>query len=838
LKSSYKILRGTAFLLVIVALLFCQACNLNKYIPPKKYLLHHVKIEGAPSAEKDQLNSLLKQNPNKKVFFFFKVYMWNYLLSNTDKAKAERQVKIIKLKEELSAQKDQLAKTDPNDKKLFTKLENKIVKTQNRITHYENLEEDRKKTVWEEPVILDSQLIVASAVQFKDYLFNKGYFHDSIYYSIKMRGKKAWVTYHIIPGRQYFLNKIDYYIFDKHISDIVTKDSSKCLLKHGQKYDGDLMKDERNRLAMLLKQNGYYNFRRDYIYFDIDTALANNMVNVGIGIANPTSITRHRIFKIGQVFVESEYTLNDTTVKDTFMFGGMHFISNRPRVRPSILQDFIFIHTGDLYNGNDYQATINRLTQLNTFKFIDIQYQADTFGKIDTGVLNVFIRLTPFKKQEYDYGIDLNSTEESQADITNTRSLGTAGNLLYRNRNIAASALQLEIKPTGSINIPISVFQKASAIDTPSYQYGVLASLIAPELLVPWKLSETEKKKTAQTSFNVGYIVESSQYFKRNTGTTNLTWQQNLRPNIIFSVTPVELSLVNTGYVNSYFQKQVDSTHNPLLINLFDQHLITDFRMALLFNQQPLTNVKHPYWYLRISLETGGNAPALVNRLLYNNQKDSGAVTNKIFGINYYQYSKAEFDFRYYQPVGKENNFAFRGILGMGTPNSLMGLFYPSTKSEILPFEKQFYVGGANDIRAWKLRTLGPGSYEDPSGTLNYDKSGDIKLEANAEYRTPIYSILKGAAFIDAGNVWLFNDDPGRPGAAFQWHTFYKEIAIGGGLGARLDFNFFVVRLDFAEPFNDPSQPENHRWVFNNLINDKGYLGPHLQINLGIGYPF
>jgi len=837
LKSSYLINRHGAFLLIIFALIICQACNLNKYIPPKKYLLDKVTIIGSPSNEKEQMNSLLKQVPNKRIFFVVKPNMWAYLLLNTEKAKQRREEKAQKLRDELVVVKSELEKTDPKNEKRVEKLQTKIVKIQNRITHYENREEDLKKSVWEEPVLLDSQLLAASSVQFKDYLFNKGYFHDSIYYSVKIRGKKAFVTFHVITGDQFYINKLDFFIFDKRISDIVTKDSLNCLVKPDQKYDGDLMKDERNRLALLLKQNGYYNFRRDYIYFDIDTTLPGNIVNVGLGIANPTTMSRHRIYKIGDISVEPEYYLNDTTVKDTFKYNNMYFISNHPRIKPSILKDFIFIHSGDLYNGNDYLATMNRLSQLNAYQFIDIQYAVDTIERPDTGILNVFIRLTPLKKQEWDIGIDLNSVEESQADITNTRSLGTAANLLYRNKNLGSSAMQLEIRPTGSIEIPISILNNSSVTNTPSYQYGLTGTLLVPQLLAPWRLSENELKRTAQTSFNAGYIVESSIYFKRNTGTVNMTWQENLRPNVRLSVTPVEISLVNTSFINSTFKAQVDSTHNPLLINLFDQHIITDFRAVLLFNQQPLTNVKSRYWYFRITGETGGNVPALVYNILNNSRKSTGPVTNNILGINYYQYSKIEGDYRYYIPVAKDNNLAFRAIIGFGTPNSIMGLLSPQTKSEILPFEKQFYVGGANDIRAWRLRTLGPGSYEDPNGTLNYDKSGDIKLELNAEYRTPIYSILKGAAFVDAGNVWLFNNDPSRAGAAFQFNSFYKEIAIGGGLGARFDFNFFVVRLDFAEPFYDPALPENQRLVFHNFNNNQ-WLGSHLQINLGIGYPF
>jgi hypothetical protein len=763
--------------------------------------------------------------------------MWSYLLFNTKKEEEKRSEKIEKLTAELAVKKAAYDKLDPKDEKGRKKLEARVVRIENRIDYYTNRVENLKKSVWEEPVILDSQLIAASSAQFRAYLFAKGYFYDSVYYKINFRGKKAIVTYYILPGKPFYIHRLDYYIFDKRIADIVAHDSVNRLIAPGQKYDEEALDRERNRLALLMRENGYYNFRRDYIYYEIDSTLTGNIVNVGLGIANPTNRSRHRVYKIGEIYVEPEYYLNDTTSKDTLVYNGLNFITNKPRIKPSILADFIFFHPDDLYNASDYQSTINRLSQLNSFQFIDIQFDADTLDKPDTGVLNVSIKLTPLQKQAIQYGIELNSMEESQAQITTTRSLGSEAEVVYRNRNLGRSALQLEIRPKGSIELPITILQKGSLVDTPSYQYGISASLLLPQLLIPprW-LTEKAKRRNSQTSFNLNYIVENSIYFKRNTGSVNMTYQENLRPNLRLFITPIELSLVNTSYINDTFRNQVERTHNPLLINLFDQHLITDLRVALLFNQPPLTNVKSRFWYLRLAAETGGNAPAVFAELDPN--KGQGAVTNKVLGINYYQYSKFEVDYRYYIPVLKENNLAFRALAGFGTPNSLAGIFWPETRSSILPFEKQFYVGGANSIRAWRLRTLGPGSYYDESQNLNYDKSGDIKLEGNAELRMPVYSLFKIALFADGGNVWLYNDDPKRPGAGFHFNTFYQEFALGGGLGFRLDFNFFVIRLDFAVPLRDPSLPLGHRWEIHQLLYQANYIPSKMQINLGIGYPF
>ena len=491
-----------------------------------------------------------------------------------------------------------------------------------------------------------------------------------------------------------------------------------------------------------------------------------------------------------------------------------------------------------MYRADDYQSTIYRLSQLGTYKFIDIQYVADTISHKDTGILNVTIKLTPYTKQAITPGIEFNTVEESQAQIATTRSLGSNVSIGYLDKNLGGGAMTLQVKPYGSIELPFSVIQHLNALDMPTYQYGITASLMVPRLFVPWHLSENERKQISQTSINVGYIAENNVQFKRNTFSTNMTWQEKFTKNQTLSITPVEISLVKTSYLSKTFKSSIDDTHNPLLINLFDQHLVTDLRIVYLFNQQPLTNVKSPYYYIRLSGETGGNAPALIDALTSNQPRASGASTNRIFGINYYQYSKFEADGQYYLPVLRNNNLAMRLIAGIGTPQSIAGIFFPNTRSTELPFERQFYVGGANSIRAWRLRTLGPGSYLDPSPTTYYDKSGDIKLEGNIELRFPIYSYLKGAIFVDAGNVWLYNDDQYRPGSGFYFNTFYKQIAVGSGIGLRMDFSYFVVRVDFAVPLRDPARPTGYEWEVDKLFHESGWIPQNMQINLGIGYPF
>ena len=281
--------------------LLVQGCNISKYIPPKKYLLEKVTIKGAPKEDREELYSLIRQNPNTKILGFYKFNMWYYLLVDTKKKRDKWKRKVDKLNIQVSEYEAQLAKTDSTDSKKRKLLENKIARTNAEIDNWTNREENLKKTVWEEPVLVDSTLLAASNAQIKGYLFNKGYYYDTVNFNIKTHGVKAYVTFNVKLGKAYYIHKIDYYIFDKRVADIVAKDSMNRLIKPGQKYDGELINAERNRLTLLMRDNGYYNFRREYIYFEVDTSLSGYVVNVGLGIANPTAKTRHRIYNIGTV---------------------------------------------------------------------------------------------------------------------------------------------------------------------------------------------------------------------------------------------------------------------------------------------------------------------------------------------------------------------------------------------------------------------------------------------------------------------------------------------------------------------------------------------------------
>lgn len=615
-------------------LLTQEACSIRKYIPEKSHLLDKVKIKGEPSQYSSDLYNLQQQKPNKKILGVWKINMWFYLLA--------REGKILKKKEE--------------------KL---------------------KKDLWEEPVLLDSTKLNATLEQMQAYMFNKGYFHAKASYEVKYSAHKAKVTYKIEPGPVFTINKIDYKIADTRIARLIYFDKNNSLIHTGSNFDGDILSQERDRITLTLRNNGYYNFSREYIYYDIDSTLPGNVVNVGFGIANPPNSQRHRLYKINNISIEPEYRLGDKSTKERDTMGDFIFVGNHKRLKPRILSDFVFFQRGNLYNARDYQSTLNRLSQLGLYQFIDIQYQSDTLNRPDTALLNVFIRLTPQPKQEATVELELNTTEESQVQLTNisSRTLGIASNFVYRNKNIAHSALQLEVRPRISVELPSRILQDVRVLDTPIYEYGVNTALSFPQLLLPFKIKDKTLRLSSQSVLNFNVFFEENQYYDRKTINTNLTYQitgQKFR----HFITPVEVSLVNTGFQSRAFEDTIRKINDPLLLNLFDQHIIADARYSILYNRQPLTLVKKRYWVFRNTIESGGNLAAGVDRLFNNQEKKDSSLTRKLFGIKYFQYLKNETDVRLYLPIWRENNLALRTIIGLGAPYG---------NSDVLPFEKRFF---------------------------------------------------------------------------------------------------------------------------------------------------
>lgn len=819
-------LRSPLVVLFCLLLLFTQqGCSIKKYIPQDKFLLNKVKIKGEPAGYDDKLYNLSRQKPNKKVLGLVKFNMWFYLLANKNKVQKNKRDRLNKLERKLEKEKLKLNEIPETETKKIKRQQRRVNKAENQVEKQRDRTENLKRSVWEAPVLLDSLALEASIRQMEVFLMDKGYMRAKVKYNVTTyKNRKAKVVYEVTPTDPYIINRVGYEIEDKLVDSLVRSDSSKHIIKEGEKYDVDKLEERRNRIYELLSDKGYFEFKPSYINYVVDTSLTGNFVDVYLNILNPEGQTRHKVYRIGNVHVEPEYVFGDSTHKDSIVYNNLIFHSNHMTLRKEILADFIFLKKGALYRDKDKRNTLNRLALLRTYQFIDIQFQVDTAGRGDTGLVHPIIRLTPLQRIYYELNLELNTSNQPErvAIFNNDRQYGVAGSYGLLHRNLGRRALQFDSRIRGAVDVPINFIPFAIFDSLINYQYGLSSSLIFPQLLSPFSLPAGWRMLPTQSSFNFNLLYEHNQNFNRTTATTNLTYQVT-NNNIRYFFTPIELSLVNAKIISPLFRLRTDSINDPLIKNLFDQHVITDLRFGFLVNLQPLTLVKQKMWMLRTSMELGGLVPALTDIAFDNKATDSSAIfTKQLWGISYFNYTKLELDFRYYWPIFRESNLAARAAIGFGVP------FF---KSQILPFEKRFYVGGANSIRAWRARDLGPGTFVNPPGDFRYDKSGDVKIELSLEDRFPIYGLLQGALFLDAGNVWVEKKDPGRPGAKFS-KEFYKEFAIGSGIGTRFDFSFFILRFDFGIPLRDPVEG----WLLKQF--DKGQWVNEVIINLGINYPF
>jgi len=350
-------------------------------------------------------------------------------------------------------------------------------------------------------------------------------------------------------------------------------------------------------------------------------------------------------------------------------------------------------------------------------------------------------------------------------------------------------------------------------------EFGVTASLHFPRFLSPFTPRTFARDYMPSTSISVGFNSQIRYYYSRyiSTASYSYDWKSNNRLGQTFS--PLYLNSVKIANINPAFQAYLDTELSQRKKAQYTSHLLLGFRYSLTYNTQKI-NQSGSFFYLKADLETSGNLLSLLNNTKLITKNEDGYY--EIFGIRYAQYVRGSFDFRQHIDLGRDNWFVTRQFIGIGIPYG---------NSQDLPFERSFYAGGANGLRGWLYRTVGPGGYV--PGGKDIEKIGDIQLELNAEYRFPIYNIFKGAVFVDAGNVWTYQPIETMPNAEFKFDTFYNQLAFDAGFGLRLDVSFLILRFDLAYALRNPyPNSSGSYWRFDNKLRN------NLKLQVGIGYPF
>ena len=671
-----------------------------------------------------------------------------------------------------------------------------------------------RKKMGEPPVLLSTLDLDHNVKVLQSSLENRGYFHASVQGDTIVRRRRARAVYTVQTGVQYSINEVSFTKDSAILEKTIAASAEKTFLKTGDPFDLAVVKGERERIDAYLKERGFYFFNPDFIIVQVDSTIGDNKVNLYVKVKPVTPPQARNIYRINDVFIFANYRLQapalDTLKSVAIYYKGYYVVDTRKVYKPRMFSQAMQFDPGDIYTRTDHNKSISRLVSLNTFKFVKNRFEV--VPAIDSFKLNAIYYLTPYPKKSI--RAEVNASNKSN-NLT-----GSSITIGWRNRNTFKGGEIFSIDATGGFEVQISGQMRGFN----TYRVGLEGNLSIPRFITPFFSVNTKGGFMPKTNILLGYDILNKQklYTMQSfRGGFGYIWKESLQKEHQFN--PISINYVQPLLVS---QEYLDSAgRNRVLLKAIEKQFILgsnyNYNYNALQGKPPMSGGS----YVNLNVDLSGNVAGLLTGANTKNGK-----TSTLFNAQFSQYVKFEGDFRDYYKLSPKSVLANRIIIGIGVPYG---------NSEALPYIKQFFIGGTNSIRAFRSRSIGPGTYKDtlPSAFLP-DQSGDLKLELNTEYRVQLAGILHGAVFIDAGNIWLFNNADTLPGAKFT-KNFYKELAVGTGVGLRFDISFFVVRFDVAFPLRKPWLPEGKRWVFNQIkFGDPEWRRQNLVYNLGIGYPF
>ncbi|MDO7850327.1 translocation and assembly module lipoprotein TamL [Hymenobacter convexus] len=676
----------------------------------------------------------------------------------------------------------------------------------------------------EPPVLLKDVKIKTTSGLITNRLYNNGFFKGVVTNEVKTQDKTAQVNYTATTGKPYIIEKIFFPDRDTLIDKDIRATQPGTLLKVGDAYNLNTFTAERVRIDNDLKNSGYFYFNPDYILFQVDSTL-NNKINVYLRVKASAPAKATRPYWLKRIRLNTSYVLTDTTTRQPMMYKKYEYYPDEKVFKAKAITNATFMYPDSLYRRKRRDQTISRLMSLNTFKFVEIRFLPSAAGdSAGRGRLDADVRMTQLKKKSLRADLQLVSKSNGFT--------GPGLNVSFRNRSALRGGEQLLVNLVASTETQSG--NGNGALGLTSYELGINGQLIFPRLVVPHlpllDIHLPNSDFQPRTTIGAGVrAVTRANYFTQNffnlnygyTFKTKITNEQEVRP---IDITYVQFSPTDV------FTAILNSPERSFLRSAFQQQFILASSYRYTYNQQVLEQRRQQI-YFSGQVEGSGNLAQGIVSSSGAKKNDNGKYT--IGGQEYSQYLKFDLEMREYYRISQNptsgNRIVARLQAGIGTPYG---------NSDVLPYPKQYGIGGPNSVRAFAARGIGPGTYKPATGeqTLNsfYDQVGDIRLEGNIEYRQDLVPYLKGALFLDAGNIWLANPDPGRQtfgadgqpdgkNGQFRPSTFLKELAVGAGAGLRVDVQFFVLRFDYAFPLSTPTGPPD---------NQTG------RFNLAIGYPF
>lgn len=779
MKEKISVAIGKVFVWIVLSVLFV-ACSSTRYVPEGRYLLNDVTVRVDQRAiNKDELKGQVRQKGNLKILGFLKFHLGLYNLSSKKK------------------------------------------------------DDGWLKRIGEAPVLYQEYQTERAKDQLLIYLRNRGFYDAVVKDTAIFHAKKPKVDliFRVEAGSPYRIRRYQYQIEDENLNSLILGDTARQVIGATDIFDVDRLDAERDRLSTLLRNHGYYGFSTDYISYLADSSLNRKLVDLTVVVADANmdevldTIIPHKRYVVRNYRVNPDYvppqllkTTSRATPDTIFEPPYTYIFQEKMKYNPDLFESLNRIKDSTFYSLRNVEKTYRSLNQLQQFRVVNLNFDVvDSLGNDSIGVLDCNFQLTPLSRQGF--SVDLEGTNSSG-------NLGVAGNLNYQHRNLFRGAEMLNIKLRGAVERQQTIVSDG-ALNFNTREFGLESSLVLPKFFSPLNDRGLFSFQVPQTSFTVGFNYQRRPDYTRTITNFRFGYNWKSKPFRTHFLNMVDFNYVNLYEFNPDF---INSIEDLYIKSSYTDHLIMALNYTLVDNTQVVTR-KDNYHYFRWSFESAGNLldaySTLIGKDKFIESDTDGEQTNsyyKILNTRFAQYLKTDLEYRYGYTLNKYNSIVGRAFVGVGVP---YGNF------DVLPFEKKYFTGGANGIRAWQVRTLGPGSYKAPEGAYP-NQSGDIKLEANLEYRFHLVGMLEGALFIDAGNIWAINDKDNRPGVVFRPNEFYQQIAVGTGTGFRFDFTYFIFRLDLGMKLRDPSLEPGKR----SIIGNYPISAEHLNFSFAIGYPF
>lgn len=758
----------------VVVFITCS-CSVGKFIPEGQYLLSDVHVSSDNKEIKpSEMHTYVRQKPNAKWFSLVKLPMYIYGASGLDSTK------------------------------WFNKFLRKIGDAP-RIYNAKSAEESRQQML--------------NAVQ------NKGYMGAQVNMKEITDGNKISVYYEVYSGKPYWISSLNYDIEDSNIRKMFLNDSINRLLRTGMKFNVNVLEEERNRITQYLQNNGYYRFNKDYITFTADTVRGTYNVDLTMNIspfkiANDIEEYNHRQYTIRNVSylmdIDNPMDNMSGAGRDTVAVDGINLISDKKLfLRPDVVVSHNRLVPGSMYSNRNVMSTYSSLGRLGILKYSNIRFAEEI--KNDSAYLDAYVTLSRNKNKMLSFQIE---------GTNSAGDLGAAASVAFTHRNLFKGSETFTVKLRGAYEAVTGIEGYANSNYT---EYGVETSLSFPEFMFPFLKSDFKRRVNAKSEVSAKYNWQIRPEFERTLASASWSYRWNGKRRATHRFDVLDVNYIYMPYRSDAFVAYLDYMDeiNPLLRYSYEDLFIVRMGYTYSYNSVGASTtqqtVKRSSYSIRFNIEESGNLIYAFSRLVNGSPKNGESY--KMGNISFAQYIKTDFDFAKNIMIDERNFLAFHFGTGIAIP-------YGNSKS--LPFEKLYFSGGANSVRGWSVRSLGPGGYKGTAGSMDYvNHTGDIKLDLNLEYRTHLFWKLNGAAFIDAGNVWTLKKRDAESTGQFKFGTFYKEIAVSYGLGLRFDLDFLIIRFDGGMKAINPMKDGKYKYP---IIRPD--FSRDFAFHFAVGYPF